>query len=158
MTDRTYPACIRELYESEIFGEAVFAALVGSARNEREAYHIGSLLQLETETKARLRPFLMKHGISLDETMELPPMSDFVTGYLSLSWADFMKANVPVIQNFLTSFDEIVRIGPKEDFDVLQSMVAHESAILKWASLESEGENDHSLDDVVAQLEWPLKP
>ena len=85
-------------------------------------------------------------------------MSDFVTGYLSLSWADFMKANVPVIQNFLTSFEEIVRIGPKEDFDVLQSMVAHESAILKWASLESEGENDHSLDDVVAQLEWPLKP
>jgi hypothetical protein len=28
MTERTYPACIRELYESEIFGEAVFDAIV----------------------------------------------------------------------------------------------------------------------------------
>ncbi len=158
MSSRTYPASVRELYESEIFGEAFLGALVSSTRNEREAYHIGSVLQLETETKARLRPLLMKHGLTLDESMELPPMSDFVTAFRAVSWADFMKANVPAIQTYLTSFEEIVAIGPEQDREVLQSMVAHESAILKWATLESEGENTHSLDDVIAQLEWPLKP
>jgi hypothetical protein len=55
-----YPACIRDLYESEIFGEAVFLALVEIARDPREKYQLGTLLQLETETKARLRPFLFQ--------------------------------------------------------------------------------------------------
>ena len=66
--------------------------------------------------------------------------------------------HISAIQTYLTSFEEIVAIGPEQDREVLQSMVAHESAILKWATLESEGENTHSLDDVIAQLEWPLKP
>ena len=51
MSDMAYPACIRELYESEIFGEAVFLALVDIAKSPREKYQLGTLLQLETETK-----------------------------------------------------------------------------------------------------------
>ena len=61
MSSVDYPACIRELYESEIFGEAAALAWVEVARNDRDRHHLGTLLQLETETKARLRPFLLKH-------------------------------------------------------------------------------------------------
>jgi hypothetical protein len=39
-----------------------------AAKNEREKYHFGTLLQLETETKARLRPFLVRHGLEVDES------------------------------------------------------------------------------------------
>ncbi len=56
MTDLEYPACVREFYESEIFGEAASLAVLAVAKNERDRYHMGTLLQLETETKARLRP------------------------------------------------------------------------------------------------------
>ena len=61
MSKPEYPSCIRELYESEIFGETFALALVEAARNDRDRYHFGTLLQLETETKARLRPFLCKY-------------------------------------------------------------------------------------------------
>jgi hypothetical protein len=156
MTELTYPACIRELYESEIFGEAVFDALIDHARTPRERYHMATLLQLETETKARLRPFLLKHGISLNESMDLSMLPGIVEGYNALDWKSFMEANIPVVENFLASFEAIVAIGPKEEYEVLQSMVIHESAILKWLKIEAVGEDAKSLDDIISQLQYPL--
>ena len=49
MGELNYPECIRELYESEIFGEALTLALLEVAKNDRERYHQATLLQLETE-------------------------------------------------------------------------------------------------------------
>ena len=68
MSDADYPGCINELYQSEVLGEAAFLALMKAARSERDRYQFGTFLQLETETKARLRPFLLKHGLELDES------------------------------------------------------------------------------------------
>jgi hypothetical protein len=151
-----YPACIRELYESEIFGEAVFAALVPRAKSARDAYHLGTLLQLETETKARLRPFLFRHGVPLDETMDLAAVELAVAGYDALPWPEFMAANLPVVQDFLARFEQIVALGPDDDRAVLESMVRHERAILRWATAEADGPRDDSLADVVAELQYPL--
>jgi hypothetical protein len=67
MGDIDYPAVINELYQGEVLGETIFLALTGIAKNEREKYHLGTCLQFETETKARLRPFLLKHGFDLVE-------------------------------------------------------------------------------------------
>ncbi len=67
MSNAEYPSCINELYQSEVLGEKAFLALINIARNPREKYHIGTVLQLETETKARLRPFLLKHDFDLVE-------------------------------------------------------------------------------------------
>ena len=47
MTDIEYPACLRELLESEIFGEAVSLALLMVARTERDRYQFATLLHLE---------------------------------------------------------------------------------------------------------------
>ena len=47
------PECLRELVDSEIFGEAVSLALLNVAKSDRDRYHFATLLQLETETKAR---------------------------------------------------------------------------------------------------------
>ena len=156
MNTDAYPACIRDLYESEILGEAVFLALVAIARNPREKYQLGTLLQLETETKARLRPFLFRHGISLDETMDLAGVAVVIEGYQALSWPEFAAANVPVVQGFLSRFEAILELGPAEDKRTLQSMVDHEGSILRWARMESDGITEGSLDDVIAQLQYPL--
>jgi hypothetical protein len=156
MTSLAYPGCIRELYESEIFGEASSLALLAVAKNEREKYHIGTLLQLETETKARLRPFLFRHGISLSEQMDLGEIPGYVAAYQANTWKDFTGAITPVIQGYVSRFEEIAGAGPAEDRDVLQSMVRHEKAILRWVQKESQGVTAGSLDDIVAQLQYPL--
>jgi hypothetical protein len=156
MSTNNYPDCVRELYESEIFGEAIALALVKVARSERDAYHLGTLLQLETETKARLRPFLSKHGISLDEDMEISGIEDMVTAYENTTWQAFVGGLIPVVETFLDRFREIMELGREEDQEMLDSMVQHEAAILKWLQDEQAGPSASSLDAMVAQLNYPL--
>lgn len=156
MNTPAYPACIRELYESEIFGETAALALIEVAKDERDRYHFGTLLQLETETKARLRPFLARHGIPLVEKMDLGDVDGMVAAYQTSSFQEFAGAIKQVVQNYLSRFKEIVHAGPVEDRDVLESMVRHESAILKWLAMESEGNSEGSLDSMIKELQYPL--
>ena len=156
MSSLEYPSCIRELYESEVFGETLALAIVEAARSERDRYHFGTLLQLETETKARLRPFLCKYNISLSEVMDMPDVDGMVAGYREANWEDFMAGNIPVVQTFVSRFIEIAEAGPGEDQDILDSMVRHESSILKWLKIESGGGTESSLDDIIKQLQYPL--
>lgn len=157
MTDPVYPECIRELYESEIFGEAWSLGLIKVAKNERDQYQFGTLLQLETETKARLRPFLSKYNMSLLEDMDLSDVDDAVADYQkSTSFAEFATVTIPTVEAFLARFQAIANIAPEEDQEVVQSMVQHESAILNWLEMESQGNTDGSLDAMIAELQYPL--
>ena len=156
MTSIDYPACLRDLLESEIFGEAVSLALLDVARNDRDRYHFATLLQLETETKARLRPLLYRHGVSLSEQVPTEQVEEVVQGYLASSWEDFAAANKQVVQNFLDRFQEIADQGPSEDREILASMVRHESAILRWFDMESRGEKEGSLDLIIEELQYPI--
>jgi hypothetical protein len=153
-----YPACTRELYESEILGEAVFLALVGAAKSARDRYHFGTLLQLESETKARLRPLLFKHQVSLDEAMDLSLVDFAVAAYGEMTSQEYAAMNIPILEEFLARFRAIVEVGDDADREVLESMVRHEAAIVRWATMESDGEADGSLDDIIAQLNYPLPP
>jgi hypothetical protein len=157
MTAVEYPAWIRELHESEIFGEALALALIEVAKSERDQYHFGTLLQLETETKARLRPFLFKYGVPLSENIDLSDVGAIVSAYQSAAnLQEFAGGIKPVVENFLSRFEEIARICPEEDRDIAQSMVRHESAILKWLTMESTCLPRGSLDDMIGELGYPL--
>jgi hypothetical protein len=152
----SYPACTRELYESEILGETLFLALVAEAKGPRDRYHLGTLLQLESETKARLRPLLYKHGVSLDQVADLSLVDTAIELYRDVSWPEFAALNVPVVEDFLARFETIAQIGDEADHEILESMVRHEASILRWATMERDGVVDGSLDDVIAQLNYPL--
>jgi hypothetical protein len=152
----SYPACTRELYESEILGETLFLALVQVAKSPRDRYHLGTLLQLESETKARLRPLLYKHGVSLDEVADLSLVDAAIGAYRDMTWQEFVAVNVPVVEDFLARFETIADIGDEADREILESMIRHEASILRWATMERDGVVDGSLDDVIAQLNYPL--
>jgi hypothetical protein len=158
MSDLEYPACINELYQSEVLGEQAFLALMAAAKTEREKYHFGTLLQLESETKVRLRPFLQKYDMAF---VEEPDSGDQVAGFLALyqnnSWLDFLAALKPVVDHFLARFHEIAQAGPAEDQDVLQSMITHEESFVHWIVKETAGE-EGSLDVAISQLQCPLTP
>ncbi len=156
MENLSYPSCTRELYESEILGETLFLALVQEAKTPRDRYHLGTLLQLESETKARLRPLLFKHGVSLGEMADLSLVELAIGAYRDLEWQDFAGVNVPVVEDFLARFEAIVEVGDEADREILESMVRHEAAILRWATMERDGVVEGSLDDILAQLHYPL--
>ena len=66
MTRQEYLASINEhFYQGEVLGEAVFAYHVKHEQSPEKRIKWATLLQLETETKARLRPFLMSLGLNV---------------------------------------------------------------------------------------------
>ncbi|MES2127928.1 MAG: hypothetical protein V4463_11705 [Pseudomonadota bacterium] len=157
MTNSTYLASLRELYEGEIFGEALALALLAVARNDDDRYAFGTLLQLETETKARLRPLLAAYGISLDESADLASIAPIVGAYQSSSnIGQFVAAVKPAIAHFVARYEEIVRLGPAADRSILESMVRHEAAILNWFDLAEHGGTQAALGAMIEQLHYPL--
>ena len=70
MADAAYLKGVRELYQGEILGEGVFNGLLKTAENDEQRYKrykLGTMLQLETETKTRLRPLAFRYGLELAE-------------------------------------------------------------------------------------------
>ena len=55
---------LQDVYHGEQFGEAFFEALLPHAVDHEQRYILGSLLQLESEGKAIMRPVLTKLGLS----------------------------------------------------------------------------------------------
>lgn len=156
MTDTEYPGCIQELYQSEVLGEAAFLALTAVARNELDRYQFGTILQLETETKARLRPFLMKHGLPMEEQADAAQIEGFVSAYQNHTWHDFLAGLQPLVDSYVARFKEIAEAGPTEDQDTLRSMVTHEESFTIWIEKELSG-SKNSLGAVIAQLQYPLQ-
>ena len=78
----SYAEALQDFYRGEVLGEAVYSALLGSARNDDERLKLGTLLQLETETKAWLRAPMVAHGVSLEEQSAVREEGVAVTGQL----------------------------------------------------------------------------
>ena len=156
MNDLEYPACINELYQSEVIGEAAFLALIKAARSERDKYHFATLLQLETETKARLRPFLFRHGLELDESQAgAEQVAGIFALYRDNSWRQFLIQLKPMIEQVISRFEDIAAAGPQEDQDILRSMVRHEESYMHWIEKET-ADKEGSLDVALSQIQYPL--
>lgn len=156
MSELDYPACLRELYQSEVFGETFAHALVNVAKNDREKFHFATLLQLETETKARLRPLLFGHGLSLEEDADVSQVDMAVGAYQAMGFKEFTALIKATVEGYLARFEEIEQAATDEDREIVTSMVRHERAILRWLEQESNGESDDSLDAMIAELRYPL--
>lgn len=62
--------CLTEVYVGEQVGEVAFEALLGKAETPEQIYIMGSLLQLETEGKALIRPVLSRLGLTMMDSPE----------------------------------------------------------------------------------------
>ena len=60
MSSVEFKESILNVYYGEQFGEAFYAMLLAETDNEIEKLILTALLQLETEGKARVRPFIVK--------------------------------------------------------------------------------------------------
>ena len=156
MSKTDYPGCIDELYQSEVLGEQAFLALMSVAKNARDKYHFGTFLQLESETKARLRPFMQKYDLEFEESKAPEEqIAGFVAAYQQNTWRDFVAGLAPLIEQFLARFIEVADAGPAEDQEILRSMITHEQSYAHWIEKELAGEKG-SLDLAISQLQYPM--
>ena len=153
--NEAYRAGLQTLYDGEVMGERLLLALHAAARSPREADHFAAILQLETETKARLRPLLLKYGMSLAETADLGGIPGRLATYASDSWRDYTAATARRLTAVLRIYEHIAALGPPEDQPILQAVVRHEAALIDWARAEAEGETDQSLAAIVDLLCYP---
>jgi hypothetical protein len=137
-------AALEEFYQGEILGEAMFDAMLRSARSESERHRLALMLQLETETKARLRPVLAAQGLPLQEDPRMRPRGeDFARELAHVVWEQKMDALAQSIERiWLPRYRELTAALPPPLRAVGESMVAHEQALLEMARREALGEPD----------------
>ena len=157
MNRAEYLSSIEEhLYQGEVLGEAVFARFLAREEDPLRRYKWASLMQLESETKVRLRPFLAYLGLPIADADVKAQADGFAQNYATTPWADHMKTIVDVTDFYLGKFRAVAAFAPDCDRDVTQSMIAHEEAIQNFAKAELAGNARTSIDDVVAQLRFPI--
>jgi hypothetical protein len=159
MNRAEYLSAVNEfIYQGEVLGEAVFNLYLGLEENAERRYKLATLLQLESETKVRLRPFMTQLGLSITQEDVRDRVEAFAQSYASKSWQQHMEELAGITNFFLEKFREIENDAPASEREVAHSMVVHESALNKFAQLELAGDSNNSLNDVIAQLQFPLPP
>lgn len=160
-----FEEALREFYSGEVLGEAVYSAMLGVAQNADERFKLETLLQLETETKAWLRPTMVAYGVSLvEDPADRKKGVTAAAAFQAASWAQKMQGVhdviadqfVPLYQGFANSARER---GRADQEAVCLFMVEHEKAQVEFARLELAGAGmDQSLAPIVKFLKVPLKP
>ena len=157
MNRAEYLGAVNEfMYQGEVLGEAVFNLYLGLEENAERRYKLATLLQLESETKVRLRPFMTQLGLSIAQEDVRDRVAEFAQSYASKSWQQHMEELAGITNFFLEKFREIENDAPADEREVAHSMVVHESALNKFAQLELAGDANNSLNDVISQLQFPL--
>jgi hypothetical protein len=160
----SYTDALSDCYNGEVYGETLFSALVGLARNPQERLKWSVLLQLETETKAWLRAPMAAHGVSIEERQE-DREKGLARGRAraALPWAQMMQSMhdgltghyVPLYRSFAN--DARARGKPDEEAVCLY-MVNHEEALVEFTRRELAGaQMANSLEPIMKFLNYPIK-
>ena len=148
---------LMEMYQGEVIGEVASNRMLEYFDNPIHRYKLAVMLQLETETKARLRPVVMALGLNpaeLDASRETGHA--FADAMKGLGWDEAMATLRDGIKPYVDRYVEVEAIAPADYREVAHSMVVHEQSLHRFAELEAAGDHERSLDGVLAQLAYPL--
>jgi len=145
------------MYQGEVLGEAILDCYVHLEKDPERRYKWGTVLQLESETKTRLRPFMSRLGLSIAQNDVSAQVAPAAQSFASKSWRQHMEEFISITSFYIEKFEAIADASPDSEREVTQSMVVHEKAIRKFAELELAGDGVNSLNEVIAQLKYPLE-
>lgn len=147
MDGRTYDYTegLTEFYGGEVLGEAFYSALLETTDDPVERLKLAHLLQLETETKAWLRPHLISAGVSLAESVALRERGRAYAQAQPSAWSDRMKGLADGIETVFAAlygrYGDAARIrGRADEAAVCDFMVEHEMAQVEFARRDLAGE------------------
>src|SRR6516165_6506659 len=116
MNRNEYLSAVNEfMYQGEVFGEAILASYLALEKDAERRYKWATLMQLETETKARLRPFLARLGLSVAQDDVSDKVAGFAKAYASKSWQQHMKEVGEITDFYIAKFREIDAAAPPEE-------------------------------------------
>jgi len=125
------------VYHGEQFGEAFYSTLLADTDDDNEKVILAALLQLETEGKARVRPFIVKYGLPAHDNPK--SISGGVETAKSLSnenWKSKFEAMVAIIKKQgLPEYEGLKeKVIPEENpeaAELAEFVAAHERVILE---------------------------
>lgn len=157
MDRKDYLAAVSEFfYGGEVMGEAFFAAYLAREQDTLRRYKWGTLMQLETETKALLRPFMTTLGLGIEEPDVGERIAAYANAYEGKSWRAHMEEVADITGFFLEKFRAIAAAAPEDELETARYMIEHETALHDFARQELRGASRDSLTGVIQQLRWPL--
>lgn len=158
MTANDQSEYLSELYQGEVLGEALFNKMLADLDNNRERYVVATMLQLETETKARLRQVVVRRGLDpTEESTQRTAGERVATQLASMNWLEKMqRLQQGVGDNYLPRYKEIAQTAAPEDAEIVGYMIEHETSLLDVVARELDGRVNDSVETVVAQLRYPL--
>ncbi len=161
MVSQMFKECLIEIYIGEQHGEAIFDTLLPKAQNDEQRFILSSLLQLETEGKARIRPILMKYDLSM---VEHPDSKSYgksaVEPLKDMSWTEQFAAMAKAIESvFLPKYQRLAKLVTEEEdaqaYELAKFMGDHEYALMVTSENIAVGRAD-SIAPVVELLQFPL--
>ena len=155
-----FKECLLEVYHAEQAGEAIFELILQSANNDRERFIFGSMLQLETEAKAIMRPTLVKLKLPIHENT-ISREQGIKAGeiFKEMSFKERIENIHTSVKNiYLPQYAELETLiteDDKECFELARFMGDHERALLK-ASDNIIKENESFMEPVTEMLRFPI--
>ncbi len=126
--------------EEEISGEVYFARLA-EFFSGRERQALTMLAAVEAATAEAMRPLALRNRLPIADFAKLRTAglaeADSRRG---LSWAQLIEEMAETFPAFIEEFEQIERLAPADDRDVIQILVAHEVAAVAFAKLEAAGD------------------
>tara|TARA_Y100001958_G_C21240397_1_gene567904 strand:- start:479 stop:1009 length:531 start_codon:yes stop_codon:yes gene_type:complete len=125
------------VYRGEQFGEAFYATLLAETDDENEVVILAALLQLETEGKARVRPFIVKYGLpAYDNPNSIAGGVETARGLENESWRNKFEAMAAIIrEQGLPQYEGLLeKVIPEEEpeaAELAEFVAAHERVILE---------------------------
>jgi len=146
-----------EMYQGEVYGEAFYCALLPLFRSPLQQHLIATLLQLETENKARLRRIVFEHGGDVVESdATRAEARDYIQTVEHMGWTEAAATLVAASVEFRDRYRDIVKTAPEEMKPVFTYMIEHEDLIIAAMRLAADGEDEKAIDLVAGQLMLPL--
>lgn len=144
-------------YQTEVMGEAYFNRLMSYFDAPDEKYKWAVMLQLETETKARVRSLMMNLGMDVTESEESRrtgiSMAEEMRGK---KWPDAISAFRDLALTLLEEEKEIAAKAPPEHRSYAESMISHGQCFFDFTELELSGKSQVSLAPIVELLEYKV--
>ncbi len=153
----SFEAILDEVYQGEVSGEAFFNTLLSRFNTAEQQYKLASLLQLETEFKAKVRPIAIAHGldpVERDESRQKGAV--FADSLEGETWEEIMTSFAGLMTTFVARYKEMGASVPSNYKKFGIDLAAHEESIGDFVKLEVAGETNCSIDEVVKQLINPL--
>ena len=161
MVSKAFKECLIDIYRGEQVGEAIFEASLLKADDDEQRYVLGSMLQLETEGKAKIRPVLMKFGLSVAEQAEARTEgASAAAGLLDMSWSEQFDAMAKGIEAvYLPKYERLATLVTEDEdaeaYELATFMGQHERAVMTAAENIASGQ-PNPMAPVVDLLHFPL--